>query len=152
MFKRIRSENGFTLVELLVVLAILAILIAVVVPNLTGFLGKGKESSFEADRDTIQAAVAVYYTNSATANKWPTMTSDGTAGTGRGASSEAAGAYINFTLLDDLRLFESIPSSADSTYNTGGSATGSYGWYIDSYGTVQGGNDGNTVGFNGNYP
>jgi len=57
MFKRIRSESGFTLVELLVVLAILAILIAVVVPNLAGLTGGAKAKAAQAELDIVQTAM-----------------------------------------------------------------------------------------------
>lgn len=56
MLKRIRSERGFTLVELLVVLAILAILIAVVVPNLAGLTGGAKARAAQAELDIVQTA------------------------------------------------------------------------------------------------
>ena len=57
MFKRIRSESGFTLVELLVVLAIMAILVAVVVPNLAGITGGAQETACAQEFDTVQAAM-----------------------------------------------------------------------------------------------
>ena len=57
MFKRIRSERGFTLVELLVVLAILAILIAIVVPNLAGLTGGARRTAAETELDTVQSAL-----------------------------------------------------------------------------------------------
>ena len=57
MFKRIRRESGFTLVELLVVLAILAILIAVVVPNLAGLTGGAKAKAAQAELDIVQTAM-----------------------------------------------------------------------------------------------
>ena len=57
MFKRIRSERGFTLVELLVVLAVLAILIAIVVPNLAGITGGARRAAAETELDTVQSAM-----------------------------------------------------------------------------------------------
>jgi prepilin-type N-terminal cleavage/methylation domain-containing protein len=57
MFKRIRSERGFTLVELLVVLAVLAILIAIVLPNLAGITGGARRTAAETEFDTVQTAM-----------------------------------------------------------------------------------------------
>jgi type IV pilus assembly protein PilA len=57
MSKRIRSERGFTLVELLVVLAVLAILIAIVLPNLAGITGGARRTAAETEFDTVQTAM-----------------------------------------------------------------------------------------------
>jgi prepilin-type N-terminal cleavage/methylation domain-containing protein len=64
------GEEGFTLVELLIVLAILAVLVAVVLPNFTGLLGGAKTTASDAELVIVQTAVDAK------------MAADGTATTG----------------------------------------------------------------------
>ncbi len=58
-----RGEKGFTLVELLIVLAILAILIAVVLANFTGLLSGSKATANNAELNIVQTAVDVRMAN-----------------------------------------------------------------------------------------
>ena len=55
--KRLNSERGYTLTELLIVVAILGILVAVVLPNFTGLLGGAKTNSAASELNIVQTAV-----------------------------------------------------------------------------------------------
>jgi prepilin-type N-terminal cleavage/methylation domain-containing protein len=57
MRKGKKGEQGFTLTELLIVVAILGILVAVVLPNFTGLLGGASSNAASAELNIVQTAV-----------------------------------------------------------------------------------------------
>ncbi len=84
ILKKQRGEAGFTLVELLIVLAILAILVAVVLPNFTGLLGKSQTTAADAEKNIVQTAVDAKMAaeNLATTDEITTATTDMTTDSG----------------------------------------------------------------------
>jgi len=59
----LRAQKGFTLVELVVVIAILGVLAAVTVPRVNQFLRQATEVSYDADLAIVQSAVSAWYSD-----------------------------------------------------------------------------------------
>jgi general secretion pathway protein G len=58
---RDRNDAGYTLLELLVVMGILALLTAVAIPQLMGYFGKAKAQSVQLQIENIGTALELYY-------------------------------------------------------------------------------------------
>jgi general secretion pathway protein G len=59
--KHQNSEDGFTLVELLVVLGIIAMLAALVAPQVIRYLGQARSDTASAQLKNVESALELYY-------------------------------------------------------------------------------------------
>jgi prepilin-type N-terminal cleavage/methylation domain-containing protein len=65
-------RSGFTLVEILMVVVILAVLAAVIIPRFTGYADRGAESTTKANLQTLRSGLQAYYVTHN--NSWPAST------------------------------------------------------------------------------
>jgi len=62
----VKGEAGFTLVELLVVVAIVGVLVAIAVPSYLGFSGRAADSSAKANLRAALPSAEAYYVDNGT--------------------------------------------------------------------------------------
>jgi type IV pilus assembly protein PilA len=65
MLKKLRNTNekGFTLIELMIVIAIIGILAAIAIPNFIAYRNQGYCSAAERDAASVTAALGNYYSD-----------------------------------------------------------------------------------------
>ncbi len=72
IFQRLRfGEKGFTLIEILVVIAILGALAGVAIPKLAGFADRGRPETAATEQRSIEIAVGAMLLESSTGNLTP---------------------------------------------------------------------------------
>lgn len=57
------KQKGFTIIELIVVIAIIAVLAAIVLVNVTQYIAKGKDASIKGNMSSMATIAASFYDN-----------------------------------------------------------------------------------------
>lgn len=131
-FKKAKKNNkGFSLVELIVVIAIMAVLVGVLAPTLIGNIEKSRESKDLQNLDSIRQAAVTALANEAAYNKVVKSggtTISATAGSALSVDSTTYGAFAE--------EFNSIITSAPQMTSSQGK-TGKLTIKIDEKGAVE---------------
>ncbi len=64
------KQTGFTLIELMIVVAVIGILTAVAIPKMGSLVRKSREASTKANLGSIRSALSIYYADNE--GKFPT--------------------------------------------------------------------------------
>lgn len=121
MIKRIREEKGgFTLAELLIVVAIILVLVAVAVPVFTGAMDKANIAVGEAGARAVKAEAVTSYaldetrTNMTAEQKYEASIDKHGNVTGLKAVNDFSSGTIEVTPTSDDGVYKSIGTSAQS--------------------------------------
>ena len=119
--EKLKNKKGFTLVEMIVVLAIIGILIALIAPNMARIIKDGQETSDAAKAKTALTAAQAYATRQISSGHGV----DNTAGSGAGGTGNVVGTSGAFVIeLTNDNMQAAFPlggaaSTDDFMSNTG---------------------------------
>jgi len=111
------KSKGFTIIELIVVIAIIAVLASIVLVNVTGYINKGKDAAIKGNLASLLTNSTVFFDTNATYTGFSANTTTG-CGTGSPirAAITAAGGTLTCTETATLWCASSPEKVSTSTY------------------------------------
>lgn len=116
--KKTTNNKGFSLIELIIVIAIMAVLVAIIAPNLTKYLGSSKKNTDKKNADELASQIQTCITDYETENGYIgactiTWSSTGASCTSGGNATFAS--MLNAAVTSSTESKESKNSYASAT-------------------------------------
>jgi prepilin-type N-terminal cleavage/methylation domain-containing protein len=132
------SKKGFTLIELMIVVAIIGILAAIAIPKFADLIEKSKEGATKGNIGSLKSAISIYYGNES--GIWPAVLANNTSVTIGDDSTLAFSSYMDpIPFVEVTAKFDPSPISpygSDVNPEAGGvgvpPSTNATGWLYDS--------------------
>ncbi|MDE5782351.1 MAG: type II secretion system GspH family protein [Lachnospiraceae bacterium] len=122
MKKITKNNKGFSLIELIIVIAIMAVLVAIIAPNLTKYLGSSKKNTDKKNADELAAQIQNCISDFESTDGNPYLGACTIAWSGATATVTGGGAPAGTNKSFQTLLNDAITSATESK-ETGGNAS-----------------------------
>ena len=130
--KKTTNNKGFSLIELIIVIAIMAVLVAIIAPNLTKYLGSSKKNTDKKNADELASQIQTCITDYETENGYIGACSISWSSTGASTTNATFQSMLNAAITSSTASKELNNSYASATVALKGS-TGADGYTITVY-------------------